>query len=178
MRIYTFSTILLSVLAISSAYADLASTQYVQSGDTAVEQRVGTYAENQWNVTTTAKGTITGAINELNTNIGDVGNTDVATQLGTKQNANLGTNNSAVITDNSGNITTGSVTGGMIDSATITNSNVASNAGIKIGKLNLPSPTNCSGSCGLIYNAATGTYTWENMGRGSDTAPTGGVTAN
>ncbi|MBQ0013100.1 MAG: hypothetical protein KBS86_00820 [Proteobacteria bacterium] len=96
-----------------------------------------------------------------------------------------GTNKALVTTGTNGAVQTGQIASGMIandavNSAKIkdgdvTNAKIAS--GIGINKLNLP--TKCtSGSCMLIYNADSGNFVWENIGRNGGSAPTGGVSGN
>ena len=96
-----------------------------------------------------------------------------------------GGNKALVTTGTNGAVQTGQIASGMIANnavssakikdANVTNTKIAN--GVGINKLNLP--TKCtSGSCMLIYNADTGNFVWENIGRNGGTAPTGGVSGN
>lgn len=83
--------------------------------------------------------------------------------------------NKAMVTSGTdGSVTPGTVTTNMIGSSTVTDAKVA--PGIGINKLALPDGKCGTGtSCMLIYNGDSGKYTWGVIGRGSDSAPTGGV---
>lgn len=124
--------------------------------------------------------TVVGAIKEISSAVSATDGAAVKTDQGAANK------DKAVITDNNGKVTTGTIATGMIaDSAvtsakiadgTIVNADIASNAAIatsKIsgldtalaGKIPVPTATNDSGLLVLTYNSTTKTYAWENIGR-------------
>lgn len=127
--------IVIFALTITPAFADIASSSYVNSVKEGLETNIGKKLANT------------------------VATADY---------------NKAMVTSGTGSVIPSTVTTNMIKEANVTNAKVAT--GIGINKLDLPTGKCGTGtSCMLIYNGDTQTYTWEVIGRGSDTAPTGGV---
>lgn len=137
-----FGIVLLSL----PAMADLASTTYVSTIETGLNNNISEKLDNKF------------------------------TSGANKALVTTGTNGAV----QAGQIASGMIANNAINSAKIKDSNITNAkiaSGVGINKLNLP--TKCtSGSCMLIYNADSGNFVWENIGRNGGTAPTGGVSGN
>ncbi len=162
MRIYTFTTIL-SVLAVSSVYAELASTGYTDAGDAVVLNKIGTRdaQTGNWDTNVGDGTTIVGAINAIKAKIGNIpANSSIAAQIATKVDSNLGDANRAVTTSGSGALQSSALlTGSQIANNTLTNANFA--GGLDMAKIDMPD--NCTGQCMLVYKTNEQKYVWEEL---------------
>ena len=151
---------LFAMMAVSAANADIASTKYVNDiADTKenVANRLVTIpadSEGQAALTDakypSAKAVISyvdGALAAMDQGFGD--------QLDAKVNIEQGAANKAVITNASGNITTGTITSGMIADKTIVNANISDSAAISASKISGLAPVATSGSYSDLSNRPT-----------------------
>lgn len=100
--------------------------------------------------------------------------TTLQAAIGNKMDGTFAATNSALITDDGGNVTTGTIATGMIENASVgtgqlagsavTNDKIAS--GISMDKLSLPNDRCANGTCVIVYDSANGgSFAWEDVSR-------------
>ena len=102
--------------------------------------------------------------------------TDLQSEVGKKLQNTFTEKNLAMTTDGDGAVKVTTVKTGMIEASNVTNAKLA--GGIGIDKLELPTKCTSGKTCILVYNGTEQKYTWEEIGRGTDTAPTGGISGS
>ena len=151
---------LFAMMAVSAANADIASTKYVDDIALTKEDVANRLAaipadsEGQAKLTNanypSAKAVISYVAGELGTMQGGLGD-----QLDAKVNVDQKAANKAVITNESGIITTGTITSGMITDKTIVNADISDDAAISASKISGLATVATSGSYNSLSDKPT-----------------------
>ncbi|MFQ6739685.1 MAG: hypothetical protein ACLRFJ_03400 [Alphaproteobacteria bacterium] len=100
--------------------------------------------------------------------------TALQASISDKMDGTFDATNSALITGTDGKVTTGSITSGMIENASVGTGQLAGSAvtndkiatGISMAKLSLPADRCDDGTCVIVYDAANGgSFAWEAVSR-------------